>query len=97
MGYSPTSRVFCWLMYYRTSESTEEYQEAIKWYKLAGQLGNVDAQFNLGLMHEKGLGVAQDHKEARKWYIRSAEHGNRVAQLNLELLSVSNDITAQKV
>ena len=81
MGHSPTSRLFCWLMYCRTSKSTEDYLDAIRWYKLAGKLGNVDAQFNLGLMYEKGLGVAEDHQEAIKWYILSAEYGNPVAQI----------------
>ena len=31
------------------------------------------AQYNLGLMYDKGKGVVQDHKEAAKWYTKAAE------------------------
>ena len=52
------------------------------WRPLAEQ-GNAAAQFNLGLMYEKGDGVAQDDQEAAKWYHKSAVKGYADAQLNL--------------
>jgi len=45
--------------------------------------GNLMAQFNLGLVHEKGRGVTQDYAEAAKWYRQAAEQGFAPAQNNL--------------
>ena len=53
-----------------------------EWRPLAEQ-GNVDAQFNLGLMYEKGRGVPQDYAEAVKWYHLAAAQGDADAQVNL--------------
>ena len=45
--------------------------------------GNVQAQFNLGMMYENGQGVRQDDAEAVKWYRQAAEKGYAKAQYNL--------------
>lgn len=47
--------------------------------------GDAEAQFNLGVMSEKGEGVGQDYKEAVKWYRKAAEQGEGRAQYNLAL------------
>ena len=61
----------------------EDYKTAFeKWEPLAKQ-GDAQAQSNLGLMYDNGLGVTQDYKEAVKWFRLSAEQGNVVAQANL--------------
>ena len=57
--------------------------EAVRWYRKAAELGNTDAQFNLGLMYTKGQGVVQDDMEAARWYRKAAEQGNASAQVNL--------------
>lgn len=44
--------------------------------------GNAYAQNNLGLMIEKGLGVAQDYVKAREWLEKAAQ-SNAKAQSNL--------------
>ena len=49
----------------------------------AAEQGDVDAQFNLGVMYDKGRGVAQDDKQAVAWYRKAAEQGNVDAQYNL--------------
>ena len=41
------------------------------------------AQFNLGLMYDKGEGVPQDDAEAVRWYRLAAEQGHAEAQANL--------------
>jgi uncharacterized protein len=41
------------------------------------------AQYSLGLMHDKGLGVSPNYVEAAKWYQQSADRGNHKAQLAL--------------
>jgi len=56
---------------------------AVKWYSLAAEQGNADAQINLGTMYDKGRGVPQDDKTAGKWFRLSAEQGNAGAQGNL--------------
>ena len=49
--------------------------------------GNAAAQFNLGLMYDKGQGgVRQDHAEAVKWYRQSAKQGFVLAQYNLGVM-----------
>ena len=63
----------------------QDYKEAIKWYRLAAEQGNANAQYNLGLMYDNGEGVPQDYKEAVKWYRLAAEQGMR--KLNTILLS----------
>ena len=52
------------------------------WLPLAEQ-GDASAQYNLGVMYEKGRGVPQDYKEAVKWYRLSAEQGHAFARSNL--------------
>jgi len=52
------------------------------WKPLAEQ-GDANAQFNLGVMYDKGEGVPQDYKEATKWYRLTAEQGDASAQTKL--------------
>ena len=42
------------------------------------------AQFNLGFLFEKGLGVAQDYAQAARWYMKVAEQGDEEAQYSAE-------------
>ena len=61
----------------------KDYDEAVKWYRLAAAQGNALAQNNLGVMYENGLGVPKDYDEAIKWYRLAAAQGNAAAQNNL--------------
>ena len=66
-----------------TAAQSGDYATALReWTPLAKQ-GNANAQFNLGLMYEKGQGVPQDYKTAVKWYRLAAEQGHANAQSNL--------------
>ena len=60
-----------------------DYATALKEFRSLAEQGNVDAQYNLGLMYAKGKGVTQDYKEAVKWYLIAAEQGYAGAQHNL--------------
>ena len=51
--------------------------------RLADEQNNARAQFQLGIMYEKGRGVAQDDGESAKWYRLAAERGNAYAQNSL--------------
>lgn len=62
------------------------YQAALEeWWPLAAS-GHAHAQFNMGLMYEKGNGVSQDHAAAAEWYGKAAEQGLAAAQNNLGFL-----------
>ncbi len=63
-----------------------DYCESILWYKKSEIHGNSEAQNNLGVLHEFGLGVKQDHKQARTWYELAAAQGNSLAKKNLQNL-----------
>ncbi len=44
---------------------SQDYREAVRWYRAAAEQGYSEAQYNLGMMYNKGTGVPQDFKEAR--------------------------------
>ncbi|MCK7500038.1 MAG: sel1 repeat family protein [Comamonadaceae bacterium] len=52
------------------------------WTALASA-GQVDAQYNLGLIHLHGDGVAQDYGKALEWFRRAAEQGDKHAQFQI--------------
>lgn len=55
------------------------------WLPLAEQ-GHAAAQFNIGVLFEKGQGVARDNAEAASWYMKAAEQEDVEAQYNVALL-----------
>ncbi|MDX6915770.1 tetratricopeptide repeat protein [Pectobacterium carotovorum] len=58
--------------------------EALKWFRIAAEGGQRDAQNILGLAYEEGRwGVNIDGDEALKWYERAASQGDNTAQMNL--------------
>ena len=58
---------------------------AVIWQALA-QRGNGEAYFNLGILHEDGLGTPQDMRAAIADYEKSAQAGSSKAQYRLALL-----------
>lgn len=52
-------------------------------FRVQANQGDVNAQYNLGLMYEKGLVVSQDYHKAFEWYSKAAEQGHADAQNNL--------------
>ncbi len=63
-----------------------DYKTAFEKWKPLAEQGDANVQYNLGVMYDTGLGVAQDYKEAVKWYRLSAEQGNASAQFNLGVM-----------
>jgi TPR repeat protein len=59
---------------------------AVKEFRAAAEAGNTDAQFNMALMYERGIGVSKDEQESVVWYRKSAEQGNSTAQFNLAVM-----------
>lgn len=60
-----------------------DYELARREWQPLAEAGNPDAQFNLALLYENGLGVARNDIEALAWYRRAAELGDPGAQRNV--------------
>ena len=58
--------------------------DLIKWCRKAAELGDADAQYNLGVMYSEGHGVPQSNAEAKVWFEKAAEQGNEDAQSILD-------------
>ena len=56
---------------------------AAEWHRKAAKQGLRDAEFNLGLAYQNGIGVDQNFQEAFKWFQKAAEHGHRAAMENM--------------
>jgi TPR repeat protein len=61
------------------------YAEAFSLYQQLADHGHAKAQFNLGVMYDRGRYVAQNYAQAVFWYSKAAEQGNANAQYNLAL------------
>jgi TPR repeat protein len=61
----------------------EDKAEALRYFQLAAEQGDADAQFNLGLMYELGEGVAQNQAEAARLYRLASDQGHCDSQVNL--------------
>ena len=57
--------------------------EQVEEYTLKASQGDVDAQYNLGIMYYHGEGIRKDLKEALYWFLKAAEQDDPDAQYNL--------------
>lgn len=62
-----------------------EYDQAVFTLGLLAEQGHTDAQFYLGLLYGRGVGVHQDAIKAIEWFREAAEHGHVDAQYELGL------------
>lgn len=74
------------VMYANGKNVARDDKEAVRWFRLAADQGNVDAQRHLGVMYSDGRGVPQDDKEAVKWFRLAADQGNADAQYSLGMI-----------
>lgn len=70
---------------YATGETggKPNFSEAVRWWKLAAARGDGDAQYNLGVASEQGLGTAKNEARAADWYRKAALQNVVEAQFNL--------------
>lgn len=61
----------------------QRYAVAFTGFRRAAEMGHAAAQFNLGVYHAEGLGIAQDLEQPVIWYRKAAEQGHANAQFNL--------------
>jgi len=57
--------------------------------------GEIESQFNLGMMYYEGNGVTQDYQQAKLWYQKAAEQGFAGAQYNLGLMYAKGEGVTQ--
>ena len=68
---------------------TQNYQEALKWWRLAadqGTEGTAVAQYNIGELYHNGKGVAKNYQEALKWFRLAAAQGSAAAQASIGVM-----------
>jgi len=58
-------------------------QKSLMKTKSSAEKGDAQAQFNLGVMYDRGQGVAQNYVEAIKWYSKAADQNEVGAQFML--------------
>ena len=68
-----------------------DFQTAFRLWKPLAEQGKADAQYNIGVMYNRGHGVPQNYLEAMRWYRLSAEKGHASAQYNLGVMYKNGD------
>ena len=63
-----------------------DYQTAKNLWLPLAKGDNADAQYNMGLLYMKGLGVKKHAKTAMKWFKRAAHFGSADAAYNLGVM-----------
>ena len=66
-----------------TAFKAGSYEKALRLWLPIAEKDNADAQYNIGILYMKGLGVEKNEKTAFVWYKRSAANGNTDAMYNL--------------
>ena len=68
---------------YRLGEGVpKDYTEAVRWFRLAAEQGDVTAQRQLGDAYRFGEGVSQDYVQAYAWLNIAAARGEDAAAEN---------------
>ncbi len=65
-----------------------DYARAALWFREAALHGIANAQYNLGVLYHKGMGVPQDMDKALDWYRAAAAHNHPEAQYNLGIAHI---------
>jgi TPR repeat protein len=66
-----------------------DYKKAEPAFQRLAKEGYAPAQYKLGVMYDKGLGIPGNDKLAESWYIKAAVQGYRDAQFNLGVFYVN--------
>ncbi len=84
--YSPKSLAIIGSMYVRGTVIPQNYVESRRWYSIAAEMGNMQAQSELAYMLYHGLGGDRDFKLAEKLFHLAAMQGDIQAQYNIGLM-----------
>ena len=69
------------------ASKSSAYEEALKYYRMAANLGEPTAMFCIAIQYKNGWGVTRDDEEALNWLRKAAEHGNDHAKQVLSKLN----------
>jgi localization factor PodJL len=64
-----------------------DYVKAAGWFGRAAAYGEADAEFDLAILYERGLGVSRNLAEAYKWYAVAGAGGDSHARARAEILA----------
>ena len=81
-GY-PLSQVNIGLMYQSGEGVSQDYAEAMAWFKKAADQGYLPAYLRIGLAYRDGRGVDRNYAEAAEWFKKAADQGYADAELEL--------------
>ncbi len=82
-------------MYHVGEGVSQNFQKAVKLYKIAAEKGNNAAQFFLGNMYSLGLGIQQDYVLAYTWYSISLSNGLEEAEAKLN--EITPEMTSDQI
>ena len=71
----------CVFLVVRAKAGQAPEPEGLKLLMANADKGDAQAQFNLGLLYQRGDGVPKDYGKAVSWYRKSAEQGDPFGQL----------------
>ena len=63
-----------------------DYATALAGFSALAREGNVEAQFRIGIMHDKGRGVPENDAKAIEWFQKAADRGHLEGQINLGVM-----------
>lgn len=69
-----------------------DYPTAYRLIRPLAEQGHAKAQFNLGVMYQRGQGIPQDSSEAMNWYRKAAEQDLPDAHFNLGVIYHNGEI-----
>jgi len=82
-------------MYAQGQGTTQNYKEALKWYKQSAEQGDSEAQYNLGVMYQNGYGTTKNYILAHMYFNISAANGFE-SSINLKEI-VSREMTPLQI
>ena len=68
---------------YLSDEYSKDYDNAIKWLLKAADLNEREAQRKLGILYNRGDGVAKNQKVAFDWFEKASFNGDHIAMFNM--------------
>ena len=67
-------------------DAPRDWGRDLEWFEQAANAGNAEAQYRLGLFHDKGIKTDADPRAARLWYERASDQNHGPAQFRLAVM-----------
>jgi hypothetical protein len=65
---------------------TQDYEQAMRWYRKAADMGSAKAMIHVGELYDSGHGVPADYSEAMRWFRKAADKGDGFAMVQISYL-----------